>query len=41
MKKAFTVVAAIIFFMAVLSSCSVQKCPAYSHHETEQTDHNS
>lgn len=41
MKKAFIVVAAIFITATVISSCSATRCPAYSQHETEQTDQNS
>jgi PBP1b-binding outer membrane lipoprotein LpoB len=41
MKKVFHIVAVILFTTIVLCSCSAQKCPAYSHSETEQSDHKS
>ncbi len=41
MKKFFHIIAALIFAAFVLCSCFPQKCPAYAHQESEQSDHNS
>jgi hypothetical protein len=40
MKKVIHITAVILFITAVLCSCTVQRCPAYSHGQTEQAEQN-